>query len=207
MISPPFTGIEYPALAIGAPTDEEVYIFEVQGRVVLHEQKGASWDAFFHINGKLTDLTDTAVEGGRFETVFPLKFALAPQILTWPATQGGPFNTPPVNGTDTDGYGFSKTNFTFGDQSTLVTVGPSIAKFTKTKGGGGQLWVTSVGVTTDGTGRFARARGMGAFNGSAFYQKAFDFSTYDGRKQLRDGFAVQVSINLKVIRKDNLDLS
>src|SRR5947209_5823246 len=187
------SGIKFPDLAIGPY--EEVLIFEVDGHVVLHEEQTADADAYFHIRGKLHDLAGKNVTG-EFETVFPFKFALAPQILTWPPTQGGPFNRPPVNGELTDGYGFSKSNFVFSDGS-LVTVGPSIPKFTLLEGGAGQLWVTSVGVTTDGSGRYANLRGMGAFNGSGYYPQAPDFSTKAGRKQLRDGFPVKVSINIK----------
>jgi hypothetical protein len=197
-------GIEFPRLAIGPY--EEVFVFEVAGHVVLYEVSGPDWDAYFHINGTLLNLSGTTVDGGTFETVFPLKFSLAPQILTWPPIQGAPFVAPPVNGALTDGYGFSKSNFVLGEQGTIVTVGPSIGKFTKTKGGGAQLWVTSVGVTTYGSGRFAGVRGMGAFNGSGYYASAPDLSTSEGRKQLRDGFAVKVSINLKVIGGEDLDV-
>ena len=198
------SGIEFPGLAIGPY--EEVLIFEVAGHVVLHEVESPDADAYFHIKGKLHDLTGRDVKGGQFETVFPFKFDLAPQILSWPPEQGGPFDRPPVDGKLTDGYGFSKSNFVFADGS-LVTVGPSIPKFTALEGGAGQLWVTSVGVTTDGTGRFSNLRGMGAFNGSGYYPKAPDFSTRAGRKQLRDGFPVKVSINIKLIGAKHLALT
>ena len=194
--------IDFPNLAIGPRIREEVLLFDVLGRVVLHEEVGKDWDAFFHIDGEITDVGGRCFAGGRFETVFPFKFALAPQIVTWPTVQDGPFNVPPVDGKNTDGYGFSKSNFIFGDAGSIVTVGPSIAKFTKMSDGSAQLWVTSVGVTTDGTDAFAGVRGMGAFNGSAFYGTAPDLSTYEGRAQLRAGFPVKVGINLKVIRKE-----
>jgi hypothetical protein len=205
------SGIEYPNLTIGPY--EEVLIFDVVGHVVLHEEPASrskprqtsapGYDAFWHITGKLIDVAGSLVEGGEFETVFPFRFDLAPQILTWPPQQGGPFNAPPVDGKLTDGYGFSKTNFIFPNGS-IVTVGPSIPKFVNFKNGGAQLWVTSVGVTTDGTGQFAGVRGMGAFNGSAYFAQAPDFSTEAGRKPLRDGFPVKVSINLKLSQSGNL---
>lgn len=194
--------IVFPSLAIGPV--EEVLIFEVVGHVVLVEQKGKDWDAFWHITGNLIDLTGMVLNGGQFETVFPFKFELAQYIPVWPARQGGPFDVPPVNGANTADFGFSKTNFIFPGGDSLVTVGPSIPKIVLLKGGAAQFWVTSVGVTTDGTGRFAGARGMGAFNGSAYFAKAPDFSTEKGRKPLREGFPVKVSINIKLVAAERL---
>src|ERR1051325_5056925 len=95
-------GIGFPNLEIGPY--EEVLIFEVDGHVVLHEKKTADADAYFHIHGKLHDLHGNDVEKGEFETVFPFKFDLGPQILTWPPPQGKPFNRPHVNGELTDGH-------------------------------------------------------------------------------------------------------
>jgi hypothetical protein len=196
--------LSFPALKSG--DIEEVLLFSVRGRVRLHVQEPPhSW--FFHIIGPLTDINDREVEGSQFETVFPfdpqrisLHVGIFPQA-------GPPFDRPPVDGnhtsTDTGSGGFSKTNFVFPDQSSIVTVGPSIPKLTTLRGGAGQLWVASVAVIEGGTGKYQGARGQGAFNGSAYYTKAPDFSNPpDGIQELIDGFPVKVFINFKLIRRE-----
>jgi hypothetical protein len=186
-----------PELSVGPY--EEVLIFNVDGRVKLHVSLHRLW--YFHITGALTNVHGKQERDSFFETVFPFDPREAPDIiLRWPERQGGPFDIPPVDGAHTDKLGFSKTNFVFSDGSSIATVGPSIPKLALTRNGSSQLWVASVGVITDGTGKYAGARGLGAFNGSSFYDVSPGFEDPpSGLQQLIDGFQVKVTINLKVI--------
>lgn len=194
------SGIELPRLAIGP--NEEVLIWEVLASAQLFIE--SETDAYWHVWGRTSDIQREVIDGSFFDTVFPFELATIPGISAWPRPQGGPFNRPPVDSRDTTAPGYSKTQFTFADGSTLVTVGPSIPKLALTKNGTGQLWVTSVGVMTEGTGRFAGALAMAALNGSSFMDPWPDFENPAGRKVLEDGFQVNVSINLKVIRRERL---
>lgn len=194
-------GIKFPDLAIG--DHEEVLIFDVLASAELTFEPNKT-EAYWHVWGRTTNLDHHVLRGTFFDTVFPFPTATAPQMFAWPPPQGGPFNRPPVDPVDTKAPGYSKTQFTFEDGSTIVTVGPSIPKLDVLKGGDGQLWVTSVGVMTEGTGRYEGARALAAFNGSAYLKKMPDFATKAGRQELEEGFQVNVSINIKVIPKEHL---
>jgi hypothetical protein len=201
----PTTGVlSFPDLKIGEI--EEVLLFSVRGHVRLHLQDPPNpW--FFHITGALTDISDNEVEGSKFETVFPFDPQVIPPNVGRFPEAGPPFDKPPVDGrytsTDTGSGGFSKTNFVFPDQSSIVTVGPSIPKLATLQGGAGQLWVASVGVIAGGDRKYRGARGLGAFNGSAYYKTAPDFTKIpQGIQELIDGFPVKVFINFKLIRED-----
>ena len=180
-------------------------IFNVDGHVKLHIQ-GPPDDWYFQITGFLTDVNHRVGKNTKFETVFPFDPTIAPGIIaTWPPQQGCPFDGPPVDGAHTERLGFSKTNFVFSDDDSIVTVGPSIPKLALLQDSAAQLTVASVGVITDGTGKYEGGRGLGAFNGRAFFEQAPSFvDPPSGLQQLIDGFPLKVAVSIQVIQKGHL---
>ena len=188
--------IKLPNLSIGPY--EEVLIFNVEGHVHLHVPSRPPW--YFHIIGVLTDIYGKEQSGSEFEMVFPFNPRQAPEvILTWPDRQGGPFDRPQLDSAHTDRLGFSKTNFVFSDGGSIATVGSSVPKLTPLPDGAAQLWVASVGVITDGTGKYEGVRGLGSYNGSSFYETSPSFENPpSGLQQLIDGFRVKVEVCFKL---------
>src|SRR4029078_9890002 len=107
---------------------------------------------YFSSGGVLTDLRGVVLPGSKVETTSPGDPANLPQTIVWPPVQVQPFNQPPVDNLNTTGHGDSKQAYFFNDGvESLVTVGPSLPKILRLKGGGAQFWVASIGVIAQGT--------------------------------------------------------
>jgi len=159
---------------------------------------------YFSSHGVLTDLKHKVLPGSKVETTFPVDPVKIGDSFKWPPEQPAPFDKPPLDETNTTGHGYSKQAYFFdGGANSLVTVGPSLPKITPLKGGGAQFWVGSIGVITQGTGKFEGARGMSVYLGSAYLAKwpaSFDAQA----KILAAGFKALVSTYFKLVAKDHV---
>jgi hypothetical protein len=158
--------IEYPQLANGPV--EKVLVFNSDDRILLNT---AGEIPYFHSTGEgiLTDLDGRVLPGSKGLSSLPVDPAELGEAVEWPPIQPEPFNQPPVDNKHTTGVGYAKNFIAFGDGSSIGTVGPSLAKILRLKGGGAQFWESSVQAICQGTGKYAGARGMLVFNGSAYF--------------------------------------
>jgi hypothetical protein len=154
---------------------------------------------YFSSHGPLTDLHFNVLPGTRVGTTFPVDPSKFGETGAWPPEQVEPFDKPPVDPTNTTGNGYSKQAYYFNnDADWFVTVGPSLPKIVGTKDGGAQFWVGSIGVIAQGKGRFAGARGVATYVGSAYLEKWPE--DFQGQiKLLRDGFKARIGTYVKVV--------
>ncbi len=158
---------------------------------------------YFSSHGPLTDLLGEQIPGTRVATTFPVDPTKFDETGTFPPEQEQPFDKPPVDNTNTTNNGYSKQAYYFNnDQDYFVTVGPSLPKIVRTKDGGAQFWVGSIGVIAQGQGRFAGARGVATYVGSAYIPDWPE--DFQGQiKVLRAGFKALIGTYVKVVlRKD-----
>jgi hypothetical protein len=186
-------GYQYPDIASGP--FEQVLAFNNDETITL---EGPDDGPHFSSHGTLTDLQHVPIKGSRVETTFPVDPSTFGETTKFPPTQKQPFNQPPVNNKNTTGNGYSKQAYFFPDDSYLVTVGPSLPKIVSTKGGGAQFWVGSIGVVSQGTGRFAGARGVSVYVGSAFFP-TWPATFPEQVAVLRKGFKALVGTYFKVV--------
>ena len=163
-------GIEFPQLANG--TVEKVLVFNSDDKIFLNVDDPNA--PYFHSTGEgiLTDLQGNALPGSKGLSSLPLTNPKELDVaLDWPPPQQKPYNKPPVDPKNTTEIGFAKNFISFGDaeDSSLATVGPSLAKILLLKGGGAQFWESSVQAICEATGKYAGARGMLVFAGSAYF--------------------------------------
>jgi hypothetical protein len=159
--------IEFPQLANGSV--EKVLVFNSDDKIFLDTDGPIP---FFHSTGEgiLTDLQGRALPGSKGLSSLPLTNPKElDDAVLWPPIQQHPYNKPPVDPTNTTEIGFAKNFISFGDGSSLATVGPSLAKILLLKGGGAQFWESSVQAICEATGKYEGARGMLVFAGSAFF--------------------------------------
>jgi len=189
-------GIEFPNLAIGPV--EKVLVFNVRTKITLIP--GAS--PYFSSQGDIVDLAGKVLKGSRSATALPTNSAIIPTLAQWPNPQGAPFDKipPDVDNTNVNTLGYSKQEYFFGDEdgSSLVTVGPSLPKLTLLEGGGAQFWVGSLGAVSQGTGKYLGAKGMGAFDGSAYF-KVWPTDPKAIQALLAKGFKALVATYFKVV--------
>jgi hypothetical protein len=160
--------IEFPQLANGPA--EIVLVFNSDDKIFLNLDDPAL--PYFHSTGEgiLTDLQGEALPGTKGLSSLPITDQSELGVaLLWPNPQPQPFNKPPVNPTNTTNVGFAKNFISFSDGSSLATVGPSLAKILPLKGGGAQFWESSVQAICEATGKYAGAKGMLVFAGSAHF--------------------------------------
>jgi len=138
------------------------------------------------------------------KSTFPVTLDKFLDTLKWPNKQPEPYDIPTNHSVDTtnaEPAASSKQAYFFGDGSYLVTVGPSIPKIVPTKDGGAQFWVSSVGVISQGGGRYEGARGMSVYTGSAFL-KDFPIGSPEGQvAYLQKGFSILVGTYFKFVLK------
>ncbi|HXM69914.1 MAG TPA: hypothetical protein VN970_02185 [Thermoanaerobaculia bacterium] len=182
---------------------EKVLAFNDDDHIVL---KGLPAAPYFSSHGKLTDLGGKPLPGSKVETAFPLPPVtpdeLEQLLYSWPPEQPKPYDEPPVLGDNTTPPGPSKQFYDFGDGSSIVTVGPSLPKIVRTKGGGAQFWVSSIGVISQGSGKYAGAHGLASYVGSAFFPK-WPAKITEAFPLLVKGFDVRVAIFVKLVLKQD----
>jgi hypothetical protein len=191
-------GYEYPAIANGPI--EQVLAFNNNETITL---KGPNKSPHFSSHGVLTDLQHRVIEGSKVETTFPVDPATFPQTSLFPPEQLPPWDGPPVDPENTTGNGYSKQSYWFPDGSRLTTVGPSLPKIASTANGGAQFWVGSIGVVSQGTGRFEGARGVSVYVGSAYFD-AWPANFVEQVAILRKGFKALVGTYFKVVLAKDL---
>jgi hypothetical protein len=154
---------------------------------------------YFSSHGPLTDLQGNEIPGSKVATTFPVDPSKFGETGLWPPEQVEPFDEPPTNNTNTTGHGYSKQAYYFNnDKDWFVTIGPSLPKIVKTKDGGAQFWVGSIGVIAQGQGRFAGARGVTTYVGSAYLDYWPD-DFFGQIKILREGFKALIGTFVKVV--------
>jgi hypothetical protein len=192
---------------------EEVLVSN--SKVTITLKKDASGQQYFSSVGNLTNLCGDDLNGSAVKTALPTLITpdTAKYLLTFPPEQPAPFDALPVNtGTGPLAPGeippgsYTKQFYDFGDGSTLVTEGPAFPKLTYLDdGGSAQFWVGFVGAITQGTGRFAGARGMASFNGSAYFKPFPPPPQFPAIVAiLEKGFPANVAVCIKVITGDHL---
>jgi len=191
------TGVyDYPQIANGPI--EQVLAFNNDETIAL---KGSGPNLHFSSHGTLTDLRHGLIPGSEVRTTFPVDPAAFPGTIEFPPPQVEPFDAPPLDNTNVTGIGFSKQAYFFnGGADYFVTVGPSIPKIAKAKNGGAQFWVGSIGVISQGVGRFEGVRGVTVYIGSAYlpvWPDAFDKQI----KILQTGFRALIGTYVKFIPK------
>jgi hypothetical protein len=186
-------GFEYPNIANGP--FEQVLAFNNNETIAL---KGPDKAPHFSSHGVLTDLQHRVIEGSRVATTFPVDPAKFGNTTKFPPVQDPPFDAPPVDEENTTGNGYSKQAYFFPDGSSLVTVGPSLPKIVGLRNGGAQFWVGSIGVVSQGTGRFTGARGTSVYVGSGYFD-VWPAAFKDQIALLRKGFTALVGTYFKVI--------
>ena len=191
--------IEYPLIAFPF---EKVLAFNNNEFSFLRGVKDGQ--PYFTSNGEITDLWHNLLPGSKVQSTFPVTLDKFLDTLRWPNEQPEPFDIPTNHSVDTtnaEPAASSKQAYFFGDGSYLVTVGPSIPKIVPTKDGGAQFWVSSVGVISQGQGRYEGARGMSVYTGSA-YLKDFPISSPEGQvAYLEKGFSILVGTYFKLVLK------
>jgi len=197
------SNIEFQQLANGPV--EKVLVFNSDDKIFLNVDDPNQ--PYFHSTGEgiLTDLQGHALPGSKGLSSLPLTNPKELEdALLWPPVQQKPFNKPPVDPKTTTEIGFAKNFISFGDaeNSSLATVGPSLAKILLLKGGGAQFWESSVQAICEATGKYAGARGMLVFAGSAYFP-SWPAARDEQIKLLAQGFSARLVRCFKLaLKKD-----
>ena len=191
--------IEYPLIAQGP--FETVLAFTTDEQIFL---KGLPDNPYFSSHGVLVDFQHNRLPGMFSRLSFPIRDVDVDDASRWPPVQPEPFDEPTLYEVHANKNGFSKQAYFFdGGESSLVTVGPSLPKIIRLKGGGAQFWVGSNGVITQGTGKFKGARGISAYNGSSSFQ-TWPESQDEQFEILSKGFNALVSAYFKLVLEPNI---
>lgn len=163
--------------------------------------KGPDNAPYFSSHGPLTDLNGKVYPGTRVATTFPVDPTKFNETGLFPPEQVEPFDAPPVNPKQTTDIRNSKQAYFFNnDADSFVTAGPSIPKITRTKDGGAQFWVGSIGLIAQGTGKYEGCRGVATYVGSGYFEHWPD--TFPEQvKLLRKGFKALVGTYAKIVLK------
>jgi hypothetical protein len=186
--------IEYPCIRQGKET---VFAFTSDEVITL---KGPKENPYFSTHGTLTDFEHRIIDGCWSQLSFPIRGLDLRSLYVWPPEQPGPFDKPEQNDPEvTSTKVYSKQAYFFDDgESSLVTVGPSLPKVVRLKEGGAQFYVSSIGVISQGTGKYKGAEGISSYCGSAH----FDNWPADEEKlfeRLRESFKAMVSAYFKFV--------
>jgi hypothetical protein len=193
-------GAEHPKIANGPV--EIVLAFNNDEHIAL---KGPDNAPYFSSHGPLTDLYGNVLPGTRVATTFPVDPTKFNETGDWPPAQVEPFDAPPVNPKETSVIRNSKQAYYFNDDAdSFVTAGPSIPKITRTKDGGAQFWVGSIGLIAQGTGKYEGCHGVATYVGSGYFEHwPEDFP--EQIKLLRAGFKALVGTYAKIVLKKDQD--
>lgn len=191
--------IEYPHLSTGPV--EHVLVFNIKEHHTLKDTGTPT--PYFSNQGYFTDVQSRVLAGSSCKTSLAVDASKLATTYEWPPEQPAPFDRPPSLFVNTDPLGHSKQAYFFGDGSSLVTTGPSVPKLLRLKGGGAQLWVASVGVIAQGTGKYEGARGLSSYVGSASFA-VWPTKVGDQLKTLAAGFEAVISASFKLVFKADI---
>ncbi|OLE53183.1 MAG: hypothetical protein AUG51_14415 [Acidobacteria bacterium 13_1_20CM_3_53_8] len=158
--------IEYPRLSIVSA--EQVLVFCSEDEVVLTDVNVAGKTPYFASDGYLTELSGRKLQGSQILAALPVNISVLGETFKWPPVQREPFSQLPVDATNVD-VGFARNSFDFGDGNSIVSVGAALPKLLLLNDGGAMFWVTSCQLITQGTGKFAGARGIQSFAGNSYF--------------------------------------
>ncbi|HSE19894.1 MAG TPA: hypothetical protein VLB46_22725 [Pyrinomonadaceae bacterium] len=194
------SNVEYPLIAQGPL--ETVLAFTTDEQIFL---KGLPDNPYFSSHGVLVDFQHNRLPGMFSRLSFPIGNVDVADANLWPPVQPEPFDEPTLFEVHADKHGFSKQAYFFdGGESSLVTVGPSLPKIVRLKGGGAQFWVASNGVITQGTGKYKGVRGISAYNGSSIFP-TWPENESEQFEILSNGFNALVSAYFKLVSQANID--
>ena len=171
----------YPQLAIGPV--EEVIAFNNDETIQL--KIDAAGNPYFSSFGYLTDLCHKKLPGSSVRTTFPVDSRQFPNTVVFPPKQAEPEYDPdghrggltPPNAkhllkiAEATANGYSIQAYWLNKDDYFETVGPSVPKIARLDGGGAQFWVGSIGVITQGAGRFKGAKGVATYVGSGYFSE------------------------------------
>lgn len=204
-------GYRYPQLAAGpvekvlAFNNDETIKLVVQNPPNGGKGKGSKPPdpdqeiGYFSSHGILTDLDGHEIPGSKVETTFPASLKIIGGTEQYPKEQPRPFDRPPLDPEATTDNGYSKQAYFFED-GYFVTVGPSLPKIVRLKGGAAQFWVGSIGVITQGTGAFEGAKGVATYVGSAYLPK-WPEKFEEQAAILAQGFSARIGTFVKYVPK------
>ena len=158
--------VEYRRLAIDP--DEHVLVYGSEDTVNLQDVGVAGKTPYFYSDGYLIDFSGKKLPGSQILAALPVDLARLGDTFTWPPKQSEPFGELPVEATNVN-VGFARNSFKFGGGHSVVTVGAAVPKILRLKTGAAMLWVTSAQIITQGTGKFAGARGIQSFAGTSYF--------------------------------------
>ncbi|HEV7892447.1 MAG TPA: hypothetical protein VGP08_17515 [Pyrinomonadaceae bacterium] len=187
---------EYPHLTTGPA--EHILAFSIWEHHTLKDVDTPK--PYFSNQGYFADLSGRVLPGSKCATSLQVDATKVVTLYKWPPEQPSPFDQPPSEFANTDPLGHSKQAYFFNDKDSLVTTGPSVPKVQLIKGGGAQLWVASVGVIAQGTGKFKDARGLSSYVGSANFPK-WPAAPEEQFKLLAAGFEARITAIFKLILK------
>lgn len=190
--------IEQPQLTIGP--HEHVLAFKINEHHFLKDADTVT--PHFSNQGYFSDLHGRVLVGSSCRTGLKINISNLPETEKWPPPQPEPFDDGISEPDHTDPLGHSKQAYFFPDGSSLVTTGPSVPKIVKLKGGGAQLWVASVGVIAQGTGKYEGVRGLSSYVGSAHFPN-WPATPPEQLQLLAAGFPAVIAAYFKLIRKDD----
>jgi len=168
LASPNLDRIEQIRLAINPV--EQVFVYGSEDMVVLRDVGVAGKTPYFYSDGYLVDLSGRRLSGSQILAALPVDLPRLGETFTWPPRQSEPLGELPIDSTNVN-VGFARNSFKFGDGHSVVTVGAAIPKIFVVRNGGAMLWVASAQVITQGTGRFAGARGIQSFAGTFHFHR------------------------------------
>lgn len=190
--------IEQPQLTIG-PT-EHVLAFKINEQHFLRDANTPT--PHFSNQGYFSDLEGRVLRGSSCRTGLKVHISNLPETEQWPPPQPEPFDDGISIPDHTDALGHSKQAYFFPDDSSLVTTGPSVPKIVRIKGGGAQLWVASVGVIAQGTGKYKDVRGLSSYVGSAHFPH-WPATPPEQVALLAAGFPAVIAAYFKLILKED----
>jgi hypothetical protein len=193
--------IEYSQHAI-SPL-ERVFVYRSEDTVSLRDVGVAEKTPYFYSDGYLIDFSGRKLPGSQILAALPVDLARLADTFTWPPRQSEPFGELPVDSTNVN-VGFARNSFQFGDGNSVVSVGAAVPKILKLKSGGAMLWVTSAQVITQGTGKFAGARGIQSFAGTSYFTQ-WPISPEEQVGILTRPFKAKINRCIRAVLKENDD--
>ena len=183
--------LEYRQLPIHSV--EQVLLFGSEDLVTLRDV-GVEGKTPYFVSGK-------KLAGSQILAALPVDLATLGETFKWPPVQSEPFGELPVDATNV-AVGFARNSFEFGDGNSIVSVGAAVPKFLQLKGGAAMFWVTSCQLITQGTGRYAGARGIQSFSGSSYF--SYWPASPEGQVGLlAKGFRAKIFRCIKVVLKES----
>lgn len=203
-------GPSYPEFKTGPY--EEVLILNSRVHITLKTDGGRQ---YFSSHGTLYDPCGKKLHGSSIKTALPTSVTpdTAGYLLTFPPEQPKPFDgldvdtgTGPLPPGQIPPGSYTKQFYDFGDGNSLVTEGPAFPKLVYLNdGNSAQFWVGFIGAITQGKGKYAGARGMASFDGSAYFNPFPPPQKFEAILEvLEKGFPAEVAICFKIVGKEHL---